>query len=360
MYNLRDLFKYFYYRLKEQLCISHITRIKGFFKNRKEVNNHKKSIYIITTPEYGNLGDHAIAQAEMNYTREMFPEYIVKEIPDSKFDEYFLCIKFLLNKDDIIFLIGGGNLGMLYPKTEYIRRNIIKICKKNTIVLFPQSYASNDTYFDYLEMKKSISIYSKHHSLYLCIREKKSYNIIKETFKNNTILYLPDIVLSWDVKSVIPSKHTPSQKVLFCIRNDIESNINPDIIDQIKQIFHQRKYKIMYFDTETYRKIPAHSRMGELKNALLHFEEADYVITDRLHGMVLSCIVGTPCLAFDNTTNKVSGVHEWINNKEIVMFDKNIDLYSQIDKLLSYSKFEYDSKYFYKIIDKELKQIVEN
>ena len=55
-----------------------------------------------------------------------------------------------------------------------------------------------------------------------------------------------------------------------------------------------------------------------LNKKLDEFAKAEIVITDRLHGMIFATITGTPCIAFDNLSNKVSGVYEWIMDQSYV------------------------------------------
>uniref|UniRef100_UPI0025E5D116 polysaccharide pyruvyl transferase family protein n=1 Tax=Thomasclavelia sp. TaxID=3025757 RepID=UPI0025E5D116 len=43
-----------------------------------------------------------------------------------------------------------------------------------------------------------------------------------------------------------------------------------------------------------------------------------FIITDRLHAMVLARIVNVPCFFIDNKTKKISGVYSWIKKDEKV------------------------------------------
>ena len=68
---IRDFVKYFYYRFRETVCVNYLYRYISLIRHHKEYANRGKTIYIVTTPEYGNLGDHAIAQAEMDFARKI-------------------------------------------------------------------------------------------------------------------------------------------------------------------------------------------------------------------------------------------------------------------------------------------------
>ena len=53
------------------------------------------------------------------------------------------------------------------------------------------------------------------------------------------------------------------------------------------------------------------------------FASYDFVITDRLHGMIFSYICGTPCILFDNKTHKISGVYDTWLSTNFSNFRKN-------------------------------------
>jgi pyruvyl transferase EpsI len=280
------------------------------------------------------------------------------EIPDSAFDRSIECLSRFAKADDLIFLIGGGNFGMLYRESEYIRRTVIRKCKQCKIVMFPQSNTYGNSKFDLLELQRSIKRYASHRNLYLLARDQKTYAMIKESFHRNTVFLVPDIVLTWNIEGLIDEKQTENKNILFCIRKDLESTTDSELVIRSFSLAAQKGLTINEFDTETYRKIQADMRMEELTVALNKFSQADYVITDRLHGMVLACLTGTPCLAFDNSTGKVSGQHTWISNPEIMMYDPEADLSQQIDTLFEKTKFRYDPSVCYNIISDTLDCII--
>jgi exopolysaccharide biosynthesis predicted pyruvyltransferase EpsI len=54
-------------------------------------------------------------------------------------------------------------------------------------------------------------------------------------------------------------------------------------------------------------------REYEVKKVCSMLASKEVIITDRLHCMVLCALVGTPCIALDNISAKISGVYTWIN-----------------------------------------------
>ena len=64
--------------------------------------------------------------------------------------------------------------------------------------------------------------------------------------------------------------------------------------------------------------VPISNRTIAVEKKLMEFSRAELVITDRLHAMLFAAITGTPCVAFDNSSKKVSGVYEWIRHLDYI------------------------------------------
>lgn len=348
MEKIHDYFRYIYRLVIESLYNNYPLKIYYYIKNKKQFKNHKKTVYIVTTPEYGNIGDHAIADVEKMYLESKFPDYLIIEIPDSRFDEVILSLIKNINSYDIICFIGGGNFGILYPGIEYNRRFLIKKCRKAKIYLFPQSSVWGCGWYEMAQLRRSSRIYSNNSNLVLMARDETTYKLMKENFVNKVFL-VPDIVLT---KQYNPSFERERNKVLICFRNDVEKITNTDLISTIQNYLLKRGYDMITFDTETYKHISSTERNAILEETLSIFSRVGYVITDRLHGMIFSVITGTPCLAFDNTTKKVSGAkNRWIKTSNVLLFDEKKNIKNQIQQLLECTNYTYDASYAKKYFD---------
>ena len=74
------------------------------------------------------------------------------------------------------------------------------------------------------------------------------------------------------------------------------------------------EYLVENIDTMNECRVNIEDRERIVLKRLVLFASYDFVITDRLHGMIFSYICGTPCIAFDNKTHKVSGVYNsWLS-----------------------------------------------
>ena len=240
--------------------------------------------------------------------------------------------------------MGGGNFGVLYPEAEFIRRIVIRTFKNNKIVMFPQTIDFGNGKFAQSEFKRSVKIYSKNRHLVLMAREEKSYQLMKNAFSNNIVKFAPDIVMTLE-PMVVRDFNTDKRSVLVCLRDDNERATSDEIYKNLMRILKKRNLTFQITDTETHKKISKIERERWITDKLKEFINADYVVTDRLHGMIFSLIVGTPCLVFDNKNKKISGVYSWIKDiKYILMSNSKTSLEVEIEQLLNTQRGSYNSR----------------
>lgn len=336
-------------KIKEKIKkIMYINRYKNYKKYC--IKNKIKECILFGTPIHGNLGDHAIAYAEhkllntvgleafevYTYTHEYNFEYISKNI----------------SKDALICVTGGGSMGSQWTVEEELIRKVVTSFKNNKIIIFPQTIFYKDDDFGKVELEKSREIYNSHKNLYICAREEKSYNIIKENYKNANILLVPDIVLSLPVFNFNEER----DKILLCIRHDVESNLSNENLQYIKEAVKKLNIKYEWTDTVINSDITQEKREECLMSKFRQFSKAKIVITDRLHGMIFAVITKTPCIVLSNYNHKVKGVYNWIKELNYIEFLEDInDIEEKCNKLLTtYEKGinEIDmSKNFKKLVD---------
>lgn len=75
--------------------------------------------------------------------------------------------------------------------------------------------------------------------------------------------------------------------------------------------------------------------------------------------MIFAALCGIPCIAFDNVSNKVSNVYEWIKELKYVKICTDLyDIDSMIHEMISRSgKFELPNREKY---EEEIKKILDN
>lgn len=288
------------------------------------VRHTKPILFLLATPNHGNVGDQAIAMAERYFLdKEVFQYYVVEIM----YNEYLLWkekLKNIIKKEDIICYHGGGNMGTQYFECEEVFRDIIKRFSDNVIITFPQTIHYGDSEFSQKEFDNSKKVYASNPKLILVAREKYSYEIMEKAYgETNKVLLVPDIVLYLD-------KQTSKKRdgVLTCLRRDVERKLSDEDHEYI-YTFLQNNYEVIkrsdtivdmdYISKEMRRKV--------VGKKIEEFQKAELVITDRLHGMVFSYLTQTPCIVLSNYNHKVRGIYEWIKEiPYITMIDKVTDL----------------------------------
>jgi exopolysaccharide biosynthesis predicted pyruvyltransferase EpsI/MoaA/NifB/PqqE/SkfB family radical SAM enzyme len=277
-------------------------------KNKYHMEDDKQNVFIIGTPNHGNMGDQAIWYATQKLLEKYFTNANVVDVDMSDFWTDIEGIAHLIQNQDILILQGGGNFGNYYMDDEMIRRFVINRFRNNRIIMFPQTvYFSKDKEGEE-ELKQSVSIYNKNKNLILIARDAESFECLKANFTNDMYM-LPDVVLSLNAVNAKKER----KGALICLRSDKESIMNQQNVEKMKEVIKKAFSEITYTDTQVddYCK---ENRELLLMHKLEEFQSAELVITDRLHGMIFSVITGTPCIVFDNFNGKVKNVYVYLKD----------------------------------------------
>lgn len=289
-----------------------------------EVDKSKKKVIVGLAADYSNLGDVAITYAQEKFLMDLFPEYQIVDFPITQTFHQMKELKNIINEDDIITLVGGGNTGDFYDSTEYARQLFIKKFPDNKIVSFPQTIDFSNTKKGKHLFNIAKKVYGNHQNLILMAREEKSYEIYKKNFPNNKVFLFPDIVLYLD-----QSKPTFERKgITLTLRTDNEKAINIQQQEKMIKELENKYGSVQFYDTDIKKKLPKiQDRKNELKKIWTVFKHSEVVVTDRLHGMVFCAITGTPCVAINNTNQKVSRVYnKWLIGTKFVKMIQKFDV----------------------------------
>lgn len=317
---------------------------------------NKEKVFFLATPAHGNLGDHAIVYSQYKFFEKYFPN---KKIIEIRSVDYIRYKKYIMNKiklTDWIVIDGGGNLGTLWPKEDDKITDIINRFKRNKIIVFPQTCYYDSNFVSIKRLKHNYEIYKGCNDLYMMFRDQKSYLFAEEYFNSINKYYVPDIVLTISDLSFKNKR----AGVLLCFRNDIEKVVADENIEKLKKYLYLKKIMIDNISTVIDKNINKKDRKKELYRIWKKFSSANLVITDRLHGMIFSAITGTPCIALDNSSKKVSGVYEWLKKYKYIKCIKEFDdIFLYIDELYSLNeqKYIFESDMFFKEIVKDLMKI---
>ncbi len=306
---------------------------KNFCYKKIELSD-KNRVFIFLAADYGNVGDIAITCAQEDFLKKNYPIYDIVKIPLKDTCRYYRSIKKQITPDDIITIIGGGNMGDLYYGFELKRQFIIRNFKENKIISFPQTI-----YFTDSKLGKKIALkcrknYSEHPNLTIAARESKSYQMMKKLFKNNHVILVPDIVLSSSF-----SKKFKRKNITLCFRNDGEKSLNDDIKNKMIGAIYEKFNNIQEIDTHVGNISVIGKEKKILYEKLTQFSKSKVVLTDRLHGMIFCAITATPCIVLSNNNYKIEGTYDdWLKNISWITFYKDINIDQIIKKIESYSK----------------------
>lgn len=291
------------------------------FQKKPEIalSGDKKRVWFLDAPAYGNLGDQAIAYAINRFCKSLLPSFEMLEFQEESVIQYLSWLKKNVKKGDVIVLQGGGNLGNLYPRYEFIRRTVIRAFPENRMIVFPQSiFFSEDTAGKY-ELDCSRKVYEENQRLVIFARDSVSYAKMKRAFPKTKIELCPDVVFS--LNGLVETELRSGFGI--CMRDDREKTVTDkqltEIIGEVKLYSKEKKI----FDTviEVSRPVIDEYRESLVLSKLREFAGCEMVLTDRLHGMIFSYITSTPCIAFANSTGKSQyAYNDWLSMSKNVAF----------------------------------------
>lgn len=305
--------------------------------------NGKKKCIVCLAADYGNLGDVAITYSQYIYLKSILSEYEIVDFPISKTLRNLKSLKKVCSKDDVITIVGGGNMGDLYGDIELLRLMIVKSFPKNKIISFPQTIEYVDPVKNKFLLKLSQSVYQGHKHLLMCARESVSYSKMKELYPRCQICLVPDIVMTLDMHSKIVERDP--KLITLCLRNDKEKNNSCVDETLLAANLYEKGFKVDHRDTHINKsKMSVEERELELLNIWEQFSRSRLVITDRLHGMIFAFITGTPAIVLPNSNFKIEKCFEWIKDCGFIKFMNKATL----DEILENLYIEHNSNGFQK------------
>lgn len=317
----------------------------------------KDKVILLGTPEHNNIGDSAIVIAEINLFKTFFPNSNVKEITFDEYEIYRNKIRKYASKSNLIICHGGGNIGNIWRGLEENRYKVLSDFPQTPTIIMPQTVYFTDEEDGKIAIEKSKTFYDKAKQLTITAREKTSYDILNTLYTTPQKLLTPDVVLSTTMRDygISAGKRMGG---LLVFRNDKERAMTDSSREFVISWLNRKgiNYRItdMYSDEPVSKK----NRKMLVKNKMQEFANAEFVITDRLHGMIFSAISGTPCIALDNNHHKVKGTYEWISNLPYIKYVDNIDKINlYLPELVKMQSCCYDNKAIIENFEPLIKEI---
>lgn len=281
-----------------------------------------RRLIVVGCPDYGNLGDHAIALAQRRFIESRFgvePVMLYGPI-----ERYWGALQKKVRPGDILCLQGGGNMGTLYETYENERLAVIDRFRENRIVAFPQTISYGESKHERAYMRHVANVYNGHPDLHLVARERMSLERMRSLFPEADILITPDIVLSLPAfEDVDPGGR---EGLCLCLRSDKERRMGSDVAEALSAAAGDRFGSV--FSTDTMHPDDHLSpREGEaaVRGKISELSHAQLVVTDRIHGMIFCALSGTPCIALDNSTGKVGMEYDWLRGVPYIRFAQSAE-----------------------------------
>ncbi|PVD31821.1 hypothetical protein C0Q70_07239 [Pomacea canaliculata] len=244
---------------------------------------------------YENKGDPAIAAGQVALLKR-FNVTIV-----------FSCSTGLCNDDNltkareisktynstslIILLQGGGNL-VGYADIDFTREKILNLFPDFPTILFSQSIWLNNG--NQAHLNKCREIYSQRENLTIFLRDRQSLGLAQKHFPGTKLMLMPDMAFGL---GRVPRTMPPTHDILWIKRSDSESSGYkvPEIPTNLSvYVGDWREWKTNQGNT------PMETSFLIAFNGLSFLQRGRVVITDRLHGHILSVLLGIPHVLIDN------------------------------------------------------------
>ena len=269
---------------------------------------------LIDFPNYPNVGDSAIYLGQLEALRALGaprPRFICDF---RTYDRAELARR--IGRSGTIVLTGGGSFGDLWPTAQTLREEIVGAFPGNPIVQLPQTI-----HFDQPEvLRRARATVDAHDSFTLLVRDRRSLELAGNEFRARALL-CPDMAFAL---GPLDRPGRPVHAALWLLRTDKESATVPGAVPIGVQVDwlsepSTRLRTLSYALAGAVRRRPLGSvarslltRVYEplarqrLRRGLGILASGRMVITDRLHGHILSLLLGIPHVVLDNSYGKIS------------------------------------------------------
>jgi len=297
----------------------------------------------LAPPNHVNPGDSAIWLGE----RRCFKDLGVRSVAASHVRRYWRDEVEALGRRDIL-LAGGGNFGDLWPDVQAFRERVISDFPDRRIVQLPQSIHFRER----SNLERARRIIETHPDFTLLVRDRRSLDIAREAFDVPVVL-APDMAL---YLGSIARPTSPRIDLLWLAREDIEARDRPELaspssverLDWMEDRDHERprglrmgaafrldrRLGFLMQRSPRLARRAARARTAAARRLAVErmvrgctfLSRGRVVITDRLHGHILSMLMGIPHVCLDNSYGKVSSfVETWTSSVPIVHLAQNAD-----------------------------------
>lgn len=295
-------------RVRLRLALARV----GADPQARAADPERQHVFVLLAADYGNLGDLAITHAQTRFLEAQFPSAVVEAIPISRTLPAIKRLRRVIQDQDVVTIIGGGNTGDMYDDIQYLRELAISSFPRNQIISFPQTVEFSDTRYGRWAQRRAAKVYNDHPHLTVMARDSRSAAVARGLFAECQVLQAPDVVLTLDDQA---SSSGPRDGVLVALRSDLERGLSATdraaLLSAASGVGRATERDTHIGDV----RLSAAQALHELSDFWAQCRSSRLILTDRLHGVIFGVITGTPVLAFDSGTGKVGQFYrDWLQD----------------------------------------------
>lgn len=317
----------YYYEVAKQLRdqgIFHYELWSDFFLRKLFERRASRRVILWNTPTHTNVGDHAIAECEKKLLEEALPGCQIIEITEYLYGNFKSRFPRYIEDGDLLAVTGGGFLGTLWMKGgEDVVREILSTYPGNRTLIFPQTMWFESTECGERAKAASRFFYGQAAHLTVMLREHASYETAEDLLGGGAVcLETPDIVL---LQPGYGGRGGCRNTGGLCLKTDLESVLREEDRRLIERALSAVTARVQRTSMHAETAVGVEEREGAIEEKIRELQGYGAVVTDALHCMIFCALCGTPCVALDNASKKLSGVYRWIQDLPYIAFAKSAE-----------------------------------
>ena len=270
---------------------------------------------ILDFPNHNNFGDALLSQGLLTVLGDLgLPVRVIRERDRD--------LKVQLERTSphaVVIFNGGGNFGDLYPHLHQRRLDVVALLGARRCVLAPQTMC-----FATRSPEATRRQLEQHPSLTLLWRDQVSAEAARDWFPSHASYLVPD--LAFGLASRLHGARRGSHDgPLVLARGDQESSGLSGCREDLAGFpFHDWEHsRLSWWESRRLARFIAFAELHPLtleaaersacrriarlqtRRAIRQVVDRQVVLTDRLHGWILSCILGVPVVAVDTPHHKI-------------------------------------------------------
>lgn len=273
---------------------------------------------LLDFPDYSNVGDSLIWLGELAFfdrTATRRPAYVstIKDL------DVAALVRAVPNGP--IYLSGGGNFGDLWPRFQAFRLKLLRELRGRPLIQLPQTIHFRDPE----NVALTRQAIAAHGNFTMLVRDRASLAFARQELGCEAQL-CPDMAFCM---GNVARPASPTRELLFLLRTDQEQSAGRGLPDLpagsvLEDWIHgapqanrweralarvTRSAALLAGGAPDEARFRARAQ-SELERGRTLLGSARAVVTDRLHGHILSVLMGVPHAVLDNSYGKVGGFFE--------------------------------------------------